>query len=116
MRDLRTISKRLIDLVNSELPLGFVGENEHTQVRIDSKRVFDEYPTAVPSLTVKPPQGNTYPSVVTRDGNIVVWNVKESDLIYQGHGEIQLAFIEFGFQHRIMKRSVAQAECILMKD
>ena len=97
---MRTISKRLIDLVNSELPLGFVGENEHTQIRLDSKRVFDEYPNAVPSLTVRPPQGSTYPAVVTRDGDVVVWNVKDSDLVYQGHGEIQLAFIEDGVKVR----------------
>lgn len=89
---MRTVSFRLADFQKAVIPLGFVGENEHTRVLIDAKKMFDEYPTAVASLTVLPPAGEAYPAVVTRDGDIVVWDIVDSDLIYDGTGEIQLSF------------------------
>lgn len=73
--------------------MGFVGENEHTRVIIDCKKAFDEYPEAIPSLAVKNAQGVTYPAATTRDGNIVIWDVLNSDLVNEGSGEIQLSFI-----------------------
>lgn len=54
--------------------------------------MFDQYPDAIPSLTVKPPVGDSYPAVVSVDGDIVCWNVTNSDLIYAGDGELQLTF------------------------
>lgn len=89
---MRTVSLRLIDLEKANIPVGFVGENEHTQVRIDCLKIYEEYPSAAASLTVKPPKGDPYPAVVVRDGNVVVWEIKDSDLVYPGSGEIQLAF------------------------
>ena len=89
---MRSVSIRLIDLPKSVIPIGFVGENRHTQVNIDCKKVFDEYPTAAAGLTVQPPQGAAYPAVTVRDGDIVTGTVTDSDLIRQGTGEIQLAF------------------------
>ena len=89
---MRTVSKRLADLPNSIIPIGFAGENLHTQVRLDSKAVFDDYPAASAALSVQPPQGMAYPVIVERDGDIVIWNVKDSDLVYDGIGEIQLTF------------------------
>ena len=35
---MRTVSLRLIDLQKTALPIGFVGENNHTQVIIDCKK------------------------------------------------------------------------------
>lgn len=89
------IDIKLIDLENERnvLNLGYVGENEHTTIRIDCKKAFDEYPEAVVSMTVRPPRGERYPAVVVRNGDIVEWSVKDSDLIYAGDGEIQLSFI-----------------------
>lgn len=91
---MRTVSIRLIDLQVMKINLGFVGENEHTRVLIDCKKAFDQYPGAVPSLTVKPPQGDPYPAIVSRDGDIVSWDVTNSDLVYDGEGEIQLSFTQ----------------------
>ena len=44
-------------------------------------------------MTVKPPKGDAYPATVVRDGDIVTWDVTDSDLLYEGAGEIQLAFV-----------------------
>ena len=90
---MRTVSIRLSDLERASIPIGFVGENEHTQVRIDCLKLYEEYPNAAASLTVKPPKGDSYPGIVTRENDIVVWVVSDSDLIHEGNGEIQLSFV-----------------------
>lgn len=89
---MRSVSIRLCDLERATIPIGFAGENLHTKINIDCMKMFEEYPTAIVSLTVKPPRGDAYPAVATRDGDIVTWEVTDSDLIYEGTGEIQLAF------------------------
>ena len=89
---MRTVSMRLADLSKTQIRIGYEGENLHTTVLIDCKKVFDEYPGAAASLTVQPPAGAAYPAVVTRDGDIVEWEITDSDLIHEGEGEIQLAF------------------------
>ncbi len=90
---MRTISLRLEDLKNMTLTLGFVGENNNTRVRFDSKPVFEDYPEAVATLTVTPPKGSSYPKLVTRDGDVVIWDVSDSDLVNDGYGKIQLSFV-----------------------
>lgn len=45
---MRSVSYRLADLIKARIPLGFVGENEHTVVQFDAKQAFDQYPTATP--------------------------------------------------------------------
>ena len=89
---MRSVTVRLDDLRTTVLNLGYVGENEHTQIRIDSKKMFEQYPTASPSLTVSPPEGESYPEVIERDGDLVIWTITDSDLIHEGSGEIQLSF------------------------
>lgn len=89
---MRTVSMRLSDLLRMTLNLGFRGENERTQFVIDCKKMFEEYPTAIPSLAVVPPVGNAYPAVVTRQDDSVVWVVKDSDVANDGDGRIQLTF------------------------
>ena len=89
---MRTVSIRLADLDRGSIPVGFAGENQHTQVRIDCKKAYEEYPTAVVSLTVKNPHGDAYPAVTIRENDIVAWNVTNADLAYDGTGEIQLTF------------------------
>lgn len=89
---MRTASYRVSDLQKFTIPLGFVGENEHCQIVFLAEDVYQEYPHAAASLTVRPPYGEPYPAVVTRDGNNVVWTVKDSDLTRSGQGELQLSF------------------------
>ena len=89
---MRSSTWRLEDLRTTIFNLGFVGENEHRQLRIDCKEAFDEYPTASPSLTVCPPEGESYPAVIERDGDFVLWTITDSDLVHEGSGEIQLSF------------------------
>lgn len=91
---MRTVSVRLADLQKTAIPLGFMGENLHTRVIIDAKKVYDEYPHAAVSLTVRPPYGEPYPAIVVRDGDLVIWDVADSDLTRTGQGEIQLAFTQ----------------------
>ena len=91
---MRTISYRLDDLKKARLSIGYEGENEHTQVRIDCADVFAEYPNAVATMTIQPPTGTAYPKTVETDGETVVWNVTASDLAANGYGEIQLTFTE----------------------
>ena len=89
---MRSSTWRLEDLKTTIFNLGFVGENEHKQLRIDCKEMFGEYPTASPSLTVSPPEGESYPAVIERDGDFVIWTITDSDLIHEGSGEVQLSF------------------------
>ena len=89
---MRSESYRLRDLDKVTIPIGFVGENLYTTVKIDCGEVFSVHPDAVPSLAVTPPEGESYPAVVTREGDIVIWRISASDLIHKGTGEIQLSF------------------------
>lgn len=95
---MKTISYKLKDLDQKEkkvtLKLGYVGENEHVQIRIDCSEIWENYPNAVASLAVEPPEGSKYPAIVTREGNVVCWTVKDSDLVHDGDGRIQLTFTE----------------------
>ena len=95
---MKTISYKLKDLDQKEkkvtLKLGYVGENEHVQIRIDCSEIWENYPNAVASLAVEPPEGSKYPAIVTRDGDVVCWTVKDSDLVHDGDGRIQLTFTE----------------------
>lgn len=91
---MRTISIRLEDLEKVQIPLGFMGENKRTTILIDCKKVFDEYSDAIPAMTVNPPDGEAYPAIIARNGDIVSWEVTDSDLIYEGNGELQLSFTE----------------------
>ena len=90
---MRSVSVRLCDLEKVTIPIGFVDENLHTQVRFDCKKMFEEYPDASVSLTVSPPRGSAYPAVTTHDGDFVIWNVTSSDVASNGNGEIQLTFV-----------------------
>lgn len=76
------------------LTIGYVGENERTQVRINAKEIFAEYPHASPSLAIKPPSGDIYPVVADMEDDDVIWNISNADLAFAGDGEIQLTFIK----------------------
>ena len=102
---MRTISYKLDDLKKIVIPIGFEGENDHTRVIIDAGEVFAQYPSAAASLRVKPPQGSIYPVVVNRDGDKVIWNVKDTDCASDGNGEAQFTFTE---NHVIVKSVVTK--------
>ena len=96
---MKTITYKLKDLEEKKekkvtLKLGYVGENEHVQIRIDCSEIWKDYPAAVASLAVEPPEGDKYPAIVTREGNVVCWTVKDSDLVHDGDGRIQLTFTD----------------------
>lgn len=96
---MKTITYKLKDLEEKKekkvtLKLGYVGENEHVQIRIDCAEIWKDYPAAVASLAVEPPEGEKYPAIVTRDGDVVCWTVKDSDVAHDGDGRIQLTFTE----------------------
>lgn len=102
---MRTISYKLDDLKKAIIRIGYVGENRHTQVRIDCKDLFKEYPDAAVNMAIVSPAGQSYPKVVTVDGSTVVWDVTDSDLAAEGDGEIQLTFTEGGV---VAKTAVAR--------
>ena len=91
---MRSVTVRTADLKNIIINLGFVGENEHRQIRFDAKKDFEEYPHASASLTVVPPEGESYPAIIERNGDFVLWTITDSDVIGNGDGEIQLVFTE----------------------
>ncbi len=89
---MRTVTYRLDDLKKAVISIGKVAENEYTRVQIDAGDLYAEYPHAAASLTVQPPAGEAFPAVVTREGNLVIWDVPESALAEEGEGELQLTF------------------------
>lgn len=91
---MRTASLRLADIDKTILNIGFVGENEHVRIRFDASRMYEQYPDAVVSLSVCPPEGEAYPAVIERDGDFVIWDIVDSNVNHEGRGEYQLSFTE----------------------
>ena len=90
-----TVSYKLEDLKKGVIiPIGFVGENDFTKVFFDAEEIYKKYPSASVSMKVQPPKGGIYPATVTRDGNTVIWQVKEADVANRGGGELQLTFTD----------------------
>ena len=111
---MRTVTYRLADLEKKErvcIHLGRVDENEATRVQIDAGTLFAEYPAAAASMSVESPAGVKYPATVTRDGDMVIWDVRDSDLAKPGRGEMQLTFTENGVvvKSAIARTSVARS-------
>ena len=104
----RTQKLMLKDLAKKTLNLGYVGENDHTQIIIDCSEVFWDYPNAVPVLNVQPPRGDKYPATqITKDGDDLIWTISDSDIIYAGNGRIQLKFTNNG---EIVKSAVGSTK------
>ena len=89
---MRSVNVRLSELSNVTIPIGFVGENAYTRVIFDCKKIYEDYPSAIAGLSVEPPTGDAYPAVVEKDGTDVVWDIDDSDVVYDGYGAIQLTF------------------------
>lgn len=90
-----TVSYKLEDMKKGVIiPIGFVGENDFTRVIFDAEEIYKKFPNASVSMKVQPPKGVIYPATVTRDGNAVIWQVKEEDVANRGGGELQLTFTD----------------------
>lgn len=72
--------------------IGFQGENEHRRIVFDAGEIYVDYPDAVVTMAIKPPVGEVYPKIVTRDGNNVIWSVTAADVAYPDNGAYQLTF------------------------
>ena len=88
------ISLMLDNLETTMLRIGRVGENLHTQVRVNCISIFHDYPNATTSLTVQPPNGEAYPAIIDREGVVIVWDVLDSDLTEVGNGQVQFTFTD----------------------
>ena len=88
------LNLKLAELATKRIEVGFVGENLHNQVRIDSTVMFNSYPNAIPSMAITIPTGESYPVFTTREGNEIVWDIQRSALVVDGDGEIQLTFTD----------------------
>lgn len=91
---MQIISIKLCELSRKTIMIGRVAENQHITVSVDCSEMFAGYPDAVPSAAVKPPVGDIYPVIVSRDGDIVNWVVYDSDLAENGKGKFQLTFTD----------------------
>ena len=104
---MRTITYKLADLGKAVIHLGKANENEATRVQIDAGVLFAEYQTAVPTLKVINPAGTVYSAEVTRDGDYVLWDIKDSDLTENGSGDFQLTFTENGV---VVKSAISRTQ------
>jgi hypothetical protein len=84
----------LEELPEKKFNIGYQGEQNHTQVIISCPIMFRDYPDAVASMVVKPPQGDLYPVSLTRDGNDLTWDVSDADVAIPGEGILQLTFTD----------------------
>lgn len=91
---MKTLTYQLRDLKKFMICIGFEDENNRTQVRIDCGEVFGEYPNAAVSMKVQAPKGGIYPATVTREGNMILWTVRDCDVANKGSGEFQLTFTD----------------------
>lgn len=91
---MRVINVSLNELETKLLMIGFQGENQITQVRIDAAEILTDHPNATPTLIAKPLFGFAYPVIVTKEGTDIVWEIDNSVLSFHGDGEIQLTFTE----------------------
>ena len=81
---MRTVSYRLGDMARATINIGKVAENEYTRVQFNAEQIFAEYPAATPSMAVISPEGVKYPAVVTREGDLIIWDVTDADLTAEG--------------------------------
>lgn len=102
---MRTISIRLADMPKITLNIGFVGENVHTKVSIDCKKIFDDYPDAEHYIMVMPPVGEAYTVTSVKVGDNVEWDVGAADLTSEGNGQMQITFTDNG---EVIKSYVAK--------
>ena len=85
---------KIADISTQRIFLGWTGENQHVQFAYDFADVFAEYPDAGVGLTIQPPTGDAFPHTITRDGNMVIWEILASDCAVVGDGVYQFTFTQ----------------------
>ena len=76
------------------LPIGFEGEQNHTQIVFYATTLIGKYPNAVATMTIKAPTGEMYPGVITQDSNIITWDISAANCAADGEGQYQLTFTD----------------------
>ena len=89
---MKRIQLTIEDINTTVVPIGFVGENEHTEVVIYWTTLYSDYPSAVATLSVVSPSGDVYPKTVSVSGNAITWEVTAADCAEMGNGQYQLTF------------------------
>ena len=91
---MRIIKVELDKLDKTVLNIGWEGEQNHVQVQIQCGAFFAKYPNAGAGLTVLSPANVTYPVVLGKEGNDLIWDIDASDVVTAGSGKIQLTFTD----------------------
>ena len=91
---MNTISLRLADVARTTIPIGYEGEQNHTQVVFYCASILDEHPNAVTTMVIKPGSGDPYPQTVSQDGGLVTWDVTPSNVANAGSGTYQFTFTD----------------------
>lgn len=76
--------------------LGYAGERDHTILRIVCTGIYADYPDAVITLRVRPPDGDTYNAEITAADGVAAWTLNSADTANAGNGEYQLIFTDHG--------------------
>ena len=84
----------LKDLGKEIIKLGYVGENDHTEIYINCAEVFLDYPDAIATMVVNPPVGDSYYADLEKTGNKLQWTITSSDVAHAGSGKVQLTFTD----------------------
>lgn len=103
MRDIILALDRFGD---QALLLGRVGENRATRVQINLKSILSQYPDAIASITVDPPDRAEYPAAVKQEGGILTWEITRADLCGKaGNGRAQITIR--GADGTVIKTAIA---------
>lgn len=85
---------RLADIARTTIPIGYEGEQNHTQVVFYCASILDEHPDAVATMVIKPGSGDPYPQTVIQGGGLVTWDVTPSNVANAGSGTFQFTFTD----------------------
>lgn len=91
---MKYITVRLADIAREIIPIGYEGEQNHTQVIVYCAQIFDEYPNAAVTMVIKSGAGSVYPQAVTREGSTVIWDVTPANVAGAGGGTFQFTFTD----------------------
>lgn len=91
---MREIREFLGNVSRTVFDIGFEGEQNHTRVIINCAALFRNYPDAVATMVARPPAGDLYPIVLTREGKNIIWDVAPGDVANAGTGQFQLTFTD----------------------
>ena len=90
---IQQVSMRNLD--GRVIQLGYVGENIHTEVDIDCAEVLNDYPDADVILrAIMPGESGIYEPEISKDGNIIIWELTQQELDQSGNGRMQLTFTD----------------------